>query len=244
MDIDDLKKEVARLNWYHTIDLGHGVVTSGFDNSPARLRKLGLPEDLRGATVLDVGAWDGFYSFEAERRGASRVLATDSFCWGGGGPGTKGGFELARRALNSKVEDMNIDVLDLSAETVGVFDLVLFLGVLYHMRHPLLALEKVFSVTRKQLILETHVDMLWTKRPAAAFYPNAELNNDPTNWWGPNLAAVDGMLRAVGFREVKLISPYRSPAYKLGAAAYLRVFRNMPFFQMLQQNRAVFHAWK
>jgi tRNA (mo5U34)-methyltransferase len=244
VDIDDLTKEVAKISWFHTIDLGHGVVTAGSDNSPARLRKLGLPEDLRGASVLDVGAWDGFFSFEAERRGASRVLATDSFCWGGGGPGAKAGFELARRALNSKVEDMNIDVLDLSAEKVGVFDLVLFLGVLYHMRHPLLALEKVFSVTRKQLILETHVDMLWTKRPAAAFYPDAELHNDPTNWWGPNLAAVDGMLRAVGFREVKLVSRYHSRAYMLGAAAYLRVFRNMPFFQTLQQNRAVFHAWK
>jgi tRNA (mo5U34)-methyltransferase len=136
VDTEELKKEVAKISWYHTIDLGHGVVTPGTDNSPARLRKLALHEDLRGSTVLDIGAWDGFFSFEAERRGASRVLATDSFCWGGGGPGTKDGFELARKTLNSKVEDMNVDVLELSPEIVGVFDLVLFLGVLYHMRHP------------------------------------------------------------------------------------------------------------
>jgi hypothetical protein len=74
-----------------------------------------------------------------------------------GGCRPKRGFQIARRALNSNVESRQIGVLGLSPETVGVFDLVLFLGVLYHMRHPLLALEKVFSVTGKQLILETHI---------------------------------------------------------------------------------------
>ena len=74
--------------------------------------------------------------------------------------GTKAGFELARKALDSKVEDLSIDVLDLSPERIGKFDLVLILGVLYHMRHPLLALERVASVTKDQLVLETHVDFL------------------------------------------------------------------------------------
>ena len=74
--------------------------------------------------------------------------------------GTKAGFELARKALDSKVEDLSIDVLDLSPERIGEFDLVLILGVLYHMRHPLLALERVASVTKDQLVLETHVDFL------------------------------------------------------------------------------------
>src|SRR5207244_3092089 len=124
----DVCEEVTKINWFHRIDLGHGVVTPGIDDSPAKLARLGLPDDLTGKTVLDVGAWDGFFSFEAERRGARHVLATDAFSWGGGGWGTKHGFELAHRALGSRVESRWIDVLDLSPETVGTFDLVLFLG--------------------------------------------------------------------------------------------------------------------
>ena len=97
----------------------------------------------KGLSVLDIGAWDGFFSFECERRGASRVVAADYFSWHGSGWGTKAGFTLARDVLGSKVEDVDIDVMDLTPERVGTFDLVLFLGVLYHLRHPLLALERV-----------------------------------------------------------------------------------------------------
>ena len=104
--------------------------------------------------------------------------------------GTKAGFQLAREALNSRVEDVDIDVMDLSPERVGTFDIVLFLGVLYHLKHPLLALERVASVTRQLLILETVVDMVGIRRPAAAFYPATELSGDPTNWWGPNVPAI------------------------------------------------------
>jgi tRNA (mo5U34)-methyltransferase len=205
-ELDALRREVNAINWWHAIDLGHGIVTPGPDPTAARVPELQIPADLTGLSVLDVGAWDGFFSFEAERRGAARVLATDSFCWGLGGWGNKAGFELARRALHSRVEDLTIDPLDLSPERVGTFDLVLFLGVLYHMRHPLLALERVFSVTRDQLILNTHVDLTALERPAIAFYQGGELNDDTTNWSGPNPAAVVAMLQAVGFRDVKIVS--------------------------------------
>jgi tRNA (mo5U34)-methyltransferase len=204
-EVETLKREVAAIEWWHTIDLGHGVVTPGVDPSAARLPQIQFPIDLTNKTVLDIGAWDGFFSFEAERRGARRVLATDSFCWGRGGWGTKAGFELARRALGSRIEDLDIDPTELTPEKVGTFDLVLFLGVLYHMRHPLLALERVASVTRGQLILQTQVDLLPITRPAMAFYERAECNNDPTNWCGPNPAAVMAMLRSVGFREVRVV---------------------------------------
>jgi tRNA (mo5U34)-methyltransferase len=204
--LDSLRRDVAATKWWHTIDLGNGVVTPGIDPTPARLRELQIPDDLTGLTVLDIGAWDGFFSFEAERRGASRVLATDSFCWGGGGWGTKAGFELARRALGSRVEDLDIDPLELSPSRVGTFDLVLFLGVLYHMRHPLLALERVFSVTRGQLILQTQIDLSAIDRPALAFYQGSDLNNDPTNWFGPNPPAVAAMLRAAGFTDIRMVS--------------------------------------
>jgi tRNA (mo5U34)-methyltransferase len=203
-----LAEQVAALQWWHKIDLGHGIVTPGPDPTPERLPELQIPQDLTGLSVLDIGAWDGFFSFEAERRGARRVLATDSFCWGQGGWGTKAAFELARRALGSRVEDLDLDPLDLSPDRIGTFDLVLFIGVLYHMRHPLLALERVFSVTGHHLILQTQVDFSALERPAIAFYQGAERNNDPTNWCAPNPSAVVAMLRAVGFRETRIVSQW------------------------------------
>jgi tRNA (mo5U34)-methyltransferase len=201
-----LRAQAERIAWYHTIDLGQGVVTRGIDPDPgARARAYRLPTDLSGKTVLDVGAWDGFFSFEAERRGARRVLAVDSFSWSGAGWGTKDGFELARRALGSRVEDAELEHLELSAERIGVFDVVLFLGVLYHMRHPLLALERVAAVTGELLILETHVEAIEPSRPAMLFYPGDELNRDSSNRWGPNPAAVLAMLKDVGFRSVEIV---------------------------------------
>jgi tRNA (mo5U34)-methyltransferase len=204
-DLEALKRDVAAIQWWHSIELGAGIVTPGVDPTPARLQQIRFPGDLTNKTVLDIGAWDGFFSFEAERRGARRVLATDSFCWGRGGWGTKAGFELARRTLHSRVEDLDVDPLDLAPQKIGTFDLVLFLGVLYHMRHPLLALERVASVTRGQLILQTQVDLVAVPRPAIAFYEGSECNNDPTNWCGPNPAAVMAMLRSVGFRDLRIV---------------------------------------
>ena len=158
-----------------------------------------------------MGAWDGYFAFEAERRGASRVLATDSFIWNGANPHqSRAGFDLARRVLGSKVEDRTIDVMDLSPETVGVFDVVLFLGVLYHLRHPLLALERVASVTGDLLVVETHAERRPRRRPAMVLYPGAELAGDPTNWWGPNVAALEALLRTVGFGQVRIVSRRRA----------------------------------
>ncbi len=127
-----------------------GSSPPGVDDTPNRMAPLELPSDLSGRSVLDIGAWDGVFTFEAERRGASRVLATDSYCWSGAGWGTKEGFLTASRILGSRADDLEIDVMDLSPDRVGTFDLVLFVGVLYHLRHPLLALERVASVTGDQ----------------------------------------------------------------------------------------------
>ena len=79
---------------------------------------------------------------------------------------------------------MDIDVMELSPERVGAFDVVFFLGVLYHLRHRFLGLERARSMTKKFLIMETPVDLPDVNRPALAFYPGDELNNDWTNWWG------------------------------------------------------------
>ncbi len=220
-DVEKVKAEIADVNWYHQIDLGDGIVTPGVDNTMSRMAPLELPADLSGKSVLDIGAWDGVFSFEAERRGASRVLATDSYCWSGEGWGTKEGFLTASRILGSRVDDMEIDVMDLTPERVGTFDLVLFVGVLYHLRHPLLALERVASVTSDQLIFDSHTAMTKEHDPVMLFYPGTELNNDPTNWWGPNPPAVEAMLRDVGFRRIERKHP-----------------------ELIKKGRLILHAWK
>jgi tRNA (mo5U34)-methyltransferase len=245
--VGDLRSRADAIRWYHTIDLGHGVVTKGVDDTPQRLRRLDLPESFAGRTVLDVGAWDGFFSLDAERRGAARVVATDHYAWHGVGWGTgagKAGFQLAREARASRVEDVDIDVMDLSPERVGMFDVVLFLGVLYHLPHPLLALERIASVTRGLLILETVVDMVGFGRPAMAFYPGKELNNDPTNWWGPNIPAVHAMLQTVGFPRVRTVTPPPSAPYRAARALSHWVRGKNRVGLAFRQDRAAFHAEK
>ena len=230
MNVEETQAAVDAVTWYRTIDLGHGITTPGSDHTPARMGLLGLPADLSGRSVLDIGAWDGAFSFEAERRGASRVMAVDTFCWSGEGWGTKVGFETARRILNSKVEDREVEVLNLSPETVGVFDLVLCLGVLYHMQHPLLALERIASVCGNHLILWTQIDLAHIESAAMAFYPGTELNNDRTNWCGPNPACVIGMLNTVGFSRAECVYTWFAPLSEPGLPA--------------AQGNAIFHARK
>ena len=240
----DLEQRVAAHRWYHSIDLGGGLVTRGIDDTPLRLARLDLPASLQGLTVLDVGAWDGFFSFECERRGAARVVATDYYSWHGSGWGAKAGFELAREALGSRVEDVDVDVMDIAPGQLGTFDLVLFLGVLYHLRHPLLAIEKIAAITRGTLILETVVDLVGLGRPAMAFYPDRELNADPTNWWGPNQEAVVGMLKSAGFDDVRVVTPTPGPLYRGARAAWHRLRGRNRLIPAFRQDRAVFHARK
>jgi len=245
MTPEDLKARVSEIKWHHSIDLGSGIVTPGQDNSPKKLQRLKLPASFAGKSVLDIGAWDGFFSFEAERRGAKRVLATDSFVWRGGCDwADKSGFDLSKAVLASRVEEKEIDVLDLSPENVGTFDVVFFLGVLYHMKHPLLALEKVASVARDFLVLETAVDMLDYKRPAMAFYRGDDVGRDFTNWCGPNPAAVIAMLKTVGFGKVEIVAGLRSPLFRLAKGAYYRRKWGHQFWSTVRTDRIVVHAWK
>jgi len=137
VNTEQLSQKVFSRPWFHRIDLGGGIVTPGVDNSPSKLQHIHLPEDLTGKSVLDIGAYDGFFSFEAERRGARRVVATDQYCWKLTGMGDGEGFKIAHDALGSRVEAKLIPVEEISPETVGVFDVVLFLGVLYHAPDPL-----------------------------------------------------------------------------------------------------------
>ena len=213
-DVGELRALVNSYTWHHQIELGRGVVTPGRDASARKLAALELPP-LKGKSVLDVGAWDGYFSFAAERLGAARVVALDSVIWQNV---SKAPFELARSALASNVEDVELEVLEISPEAVGRFDVVLFMGVLYHMRDPMAALEAVASVTKDLLVVETLVDMTFSRRPAAAFYPGASFGGDHSNWWGPNAAAVVSMIAEFGFRDIRVVKKpsWRQHLYTTG----------------------------
>src|SRR2546425_10243084 len=157
------------------------------------------PIKISGASVIDIGAWDGFYSFEAKRRGAASVLATDHFVWSGD-PQFHGRetFDLAREALGFEVKALDIDVPDLSPDRVGTFDVVLFLGVFYHLFDPIEGLRRAASLAREVLVVVTHTDLNDIDRPAMVFYPEDELAEDATNWWGPNVALIKALLKEFG----------------------------------------------
>lgn len=196
----ELREAVRGYDWYHSIELRPGIVTPGRAAERNVLSFLGIPGDLSGKTVLDIGCWDGFFSFECERRGAKRVVATD--IWETLG---RDAFDFARAELGSAVEPVQASVYDLPDLLGERFDLVLFLGVLYHLRHPLLGIEKVAEVTAPGglAVVETAVDAdTLMDRPLMAFYPGDELNHDPTNWWTPNVPALASMLGVSGFGDV------------------------------------------
>ena len=151
MDRSSLQDAVgAHTDWFHCIDLGNGVVTPGTDGEHSRrkLELIDLPASLRGMRVLDVGCCEGFFSFAAEQRGAERVVAIDTR------PATLAKLDLCRRALGSRVESLLLDVAAVAPQTIGTFDLVFCFAVLHHLRHPLLAFDRLASVTHGVLLIE------------------------------------------------------------------------------------------
>jgi tRNA (mo5U34)-methyltransferase len=241
MNSSRLQQQVDALTWFQCIDLGNGIITKGTYDTQRKLRLLQMPSDLTGWSVLDIGAWDGFFSFEAEKRHAQRVVALDHIAWSGQDWGSKKGFELVRSITNSRVEDIEMDVMEMTPQKPGTFDLVLFLGVLYHLKHPLLSLEKIFAVTRKLLILETEIDFLYIRRPVLAFYPANEASGDPSNWCSPNPACLINMLKTVGFSKVDIILNPRPLAYRL-ARALFNMYKGRP--PDLHRSRMIVHAWR
>ncbi len=203
---------VARVPfWWHTIDLGDGVKTPGHDNVRSKeVRAQAVPRRLRGKTVLDVGCWDGNFSFLCESRGAA-VTPVDNFQCRDFVRSKYGvelrdgeGFRVAARLLGSRLKLKRCDFSSLR----GSFDVVLFFGVLYHERYPLLALEHLARLTTEYAVVETHY-IKSGSAPLLRFYPGSSLNQDPTNFWGPTLSCVELMLKDVGFRRVSLLRTYR-----------------------------------
>jgi len=231
-----LQAEVDSFAWYHTIDLGHGVVTRGQSVMAEMVTDAQLP-DLRGRSVLDVGAWDGYYSFLAERRGAARVVALDHYAWGvdfaarsqywndclARGelpdqsrdtsdfwcpdlPGRRG-FELAHRVFRSRVEPVVADFASVDLSTLGTFDVVLYLGVLYHMKEPLTCLERLRAVTNEIAVIETVAAQVPgnTGRSLLELHAGGELNADFGNWYVPTVEALGALARASGFARVEVM---------------------------------------
>jgi tRNA (mo5U34)-methyltransferase len=175
--------------WHQRFELAPGVDTPGAHDIGVLFRLGGLPEDLTGKRVLDIGTSNGGAAFLMERRGAERVVAVDIY------PPEWFGFEELRRFLGSEVEYVRGTVYDLRRALRGeVFDHVLFWGVLYHLRHPLLALDEVRSVLADGgfVDIETVVadDVLGSagSLPVARFHRRDELGADPSNWFAPTVS--------------------------------------------------------
>jgi tRNA (mo5U34)-methyltransferase len=216
-----LHREIARLGpWFHNLRLPGGVQTApqhplgDFPLVKWRQIEPYIARDLAGWRVLDIGCNAGFYSFELARRGAL-VTAVDI------DPHYLDQARWAARqfGLHDSIEFCRMSVYDFGRGGER-FDLVWFLGVLYHLRHPLLALDVIRSITGRQMLLQTmtmpgetvcdpppdvHLDhreiLLRQGWPRMAFVEKC-LAGDPTNWWAPNHACVEAMVRSAGFRVI------------------------------------------
>ncbi len=216
----DLQARVAAIPlWYHRIELPGGIVTPGW--APLNPESYGIPTDLTGARVLDVGAWDGYWTFTALARGAREVVAVDDFsdhldtqtnaprqAWET--------FDLCRDALGygeDRCRRLQMNVYDITPEVLGTFDVVFFFGTLYHLRHPLLALDKLAAVCSGAIYVESAVlddysvyrglGQGYKNEMVMEFYPESQFGNNPTNWWSPTTFCLAQMVRASGFKEVR-----------------------------------------
>ncbi len=221
---EEIASELKRLEpWFHCIDLGGGLFTKtesvmgepvDHPRGPWQTIQKCLPEDLNGKMLLDVGCNAGFYAFEAKRRGASRVLGVD---------GQRQHVRQAlfvRKALNLDVEFRRMNVYELDPHATGQFDITLALGLLYHLKHPILALENLFRVTKELLVIETAImppeqtppSFTHTFGPVQrTLHPLAYVENPPGdkeqvfNWFLPGVESLKALVRNVGFDEVEVI---------------------------------------
>jgi tRNA (mo5U34)-methyltransferase len=181
--------------WYHKFEFAPGLVTPGSGNSQSLLDQLDLPREISGLRVLDIGARDGFFSFECERRGAAEVVAIDYV------PAERTGFLVAKEVLGSQLNLVHENIYNLTPEKYGQFDIVLFLGVLYHLPDPMRALDIVFGMMNspawlylETIVIDDDLPRAIARRPMMQFYPSSSKNADYTNYWGMTEACVVAML--------------------------------------------------
>lgn len=274
--------------WWHSIELPDGSVTRGYktrEQLATEWATMQVP-DLTGKSVLDIGAWDGYFSFRAEAEGAQKVTAIDHFVWSidpiekmayeqrcreagervrpydevpelwhpDDLPG-KRSFDLAKELLKSKVEAVVLDFMACDADELPSADIVFFLGVLYHLKDPVGALERLRRVTQEMVIIETEAIFLpnYPSLALAEFVPGEGLYGDPTNWWAPTMSALIGLATAAGFSRVDPVGPGLEQA-RGSHGEYLRwatsragpkPFRKRPNDSpdLVYRYRATVHAW-
>jgi tRNA (mo5U34)-methyltransferase len=199
-------RQLEEKGWYHSFELPDGTLIDGvisLDTLKERYSRFPIPADLHGKRVLDIGAWDGWFAFEAEKRGAA-VTAIDCV--------DVPNFHRVHRTLSSKVDYRVVDLYDALEAGLGAFDYIFFLGVLYHVRHPLLALEIVCRLTTGVAMVDSFVTDgdTWREHadeiPAMEFYETTELGELLDNWFGPSVSCLLGMCRSAGFPRVELLS--------------------------------------
>lgn len=205
MTMADAQAQLDAHIFHHGIDFGDGLVSKSMappDYIDQIASAFFSPLDLNGRSMLDIGAWTGAYSFEAKWRGAKRVVASDQWSWVHPHFRGRAAFDLALSLTGLDIEPREIDVPDITPQSVGMFDVVLFSGVFYHLLDPIHLTRQVSECAEHLFIMETHHDAVKNARPSMIFYPGAELNGDSSNWWGPNPNCVYHLLRAFGFSEI------------------------------------------
>ena len=221
MTPEELKAAVESVWWWHSIEIpGYGLTPGHEPNSRSRDAYMNIPwAELKGKTVLDIGAWDGLYSFLAEEAGAENVVAADIY-WSAEWLPKSDGIRLAIAAKNSKVKATRFDVEEGALKSViaralrdGVSvqaDVCFFFGVLYHLQNPLRALHNVAASIKPGglLILETATTARFIDKDEESSVPFLELcegerDGDATNWSYPNRAWVEAALRIVGFEQIE-----------------------------------------
>ncbi len=215
MKKSEIQELVTKTKWYHGWEIVPGIFTGGnsFTNPKSALTRYGLDSDLEGKRALDIAAWDGPYSFELERRGAE-VVSYDIQ-----DPDATA-YNTAKRILNSECAYVRGNVYDLSPAVAGKFDIVLYLGVFYHLKHPLIALENIRSVLKDDGIMVfegANLDYAWNvdrvirdhrddlekiRHLPITYFTSGEYAGSWSNWYIPTRACVQEWHRATGFREV------------------------------------------
>jgi tRNA (mo5U34)-methyltransferase len=191
--------------WWHSFEVPGGGLIQGVSSLEAQKMRIGqfpIPEDLTDKRVLDVGTWDGWFAMEMERRGAETV-AIDRW--------ENPRFHEIRELLGSRVDYRQMSVYDLDPDRIGRFDIVLFMGVLYHLKHPLLALERVCSVAKDLVAVESFVlkdrhrpGLGVESHPLMEFYENEEFGGEFDNWVAPTVPCLMAFCRSAGFVRVEL----------------------------------------
>jgi tRNA (mo5U34)-methyltransferase len=221
MDAPALRAEVARYDWYHTLELAPGVTTPGmFDHRP-HVDRYPLPADLTGKRCLDVGTMDGFWAFEMERRGAAEVVAIDladpeALDWPASlrarhekkMDATKDRrFALVHEALGSSVRRVELSVYDLSP-ALGEFDVVFCGDLLLHLKNPIAAVERIRSVCLEQAVIANPITRFRfrDRRPLATFD-----GVDEFVFWTTNLAGLVRLVRSGGFSAVEPSATFSVP---------------------------------